>query len=113
MVALTHWTCVLFFLRDCGGLIVRVVSRLARQADVTLIPKGPPSSSVANYRPISVTLVMSEVFERLVSVRLLRFMERSGVLPNTQFALKRSGYLRCTFVRVPYTAKCIGEWEGR
>ena len=26
-----------------------------RQTNVTPIPKGPPSSSVANYRPISIT----------------------------------------------------------
>ena len=25
---------------------------------------------------------------------------------------KRSGYLSCTFVSVPYSAKCIGEWTG-
>ena len=60
-----------------------------RQANVTPIPKGPPSSSVANYRPISITSVLSKVFERLVSVRLGRFMERSGVLPTTQFAYRR------------------------
>ena len=60
-----------------------------RQTDVTPIPKGPPSSSVANYRPISITPVLSKVFERLVSVRLGRFMERSGVLPTTQFAYRK------------------------
>ena len=60
-----------------------------RQANVTPIPKGPPSSSVANYRPISITSVLSKVFERLVSVRLGRFMERSGVLPTTQFAYRK------------------------
>ena len=53
-----------------------------RQANVTPVPKGPPSSSVANYRPISITSVLSKVFERLVSVRLERFMEHSGVLPK-------------------------------
>ena len=26
---------------------------------------------------------------------------------------EKSGYLWCTFVSVPYTAKCIGEWAGR
>ena len=32
---------------------------------------------------------MSKVFERLVSVRLRRFMECSGVLPTTQFAYRK------------------------
>ena len=39
-----------------------------RQENVTPIPKGPPSSFVANYRPISITSVLSKVFERLESV---------------------------------------------
>ena len=60
-----------------------------RQANVIPIPKGPPSSSVANYRPISITSGLSKVFERLVAVRLGRFMERSGVLPTTQFAYRK------------------------
>ena len=32
---------------------------------------------------------MSKVFERLVSVRLGRFMECSGVIPTTQFAYQK------------------------
>ena len=68
--------------------LVRLSSFLAcwRQAYVTPISKGPPSSFVANYQPISITSVLSEVFERLVSVRFGQFMEHSGVLPTTQFA---------------------------
>ena len=58
-----------------------------RQANVTPILKGPPFSSVANYRGISITSVLSTVFERLVSVRLGRFMECSGVLPTTQWLI--------------------------
>ena len=60
-----------------------------RQANVTPIPKGPPSCSVANYSPISIASVMSKVFEHLVSVRLGRFMECSGVLPTIQFAYRK------------------------
>ena len=60
-----------------------------RQANVTPITKGPPSSSVDNYLPIFITSVLSLVFERLVSVRLGRFMELSGVLTTTQFAYRK------------------------
>ena len=68
---------------------LRSISASWRQANVTPIPKGPPSSSVANYQPISITSVLSKVFERLVSVLLGRFMERSGMLPTTQFAYRK------------------------
>ena len=56
----------------CLSVVFRRLVRLGsfpacwRQANVTPMPKGPPSSSVANYRPISVTSVLSKVFERLV-----------------------------------------------
>ena len=62
MVALTHWICFLFFLRELLTLwsprlsvlfrrLVRLGSFPAcwRQANVTPIPKGPPSTSVENY----------------------------------------------------------------
>ena len=50
------------------------------------IPKGPPSSFVANYRPISITSVLSKVFEHRVSVGLGRLMEPSGELPTREFS---------------------------
>ena len=71
------------------SVVFRLLVRLGsfpvcwRQANVTPILKGPPSSSVANYRLISITSVLSKVFERLVSVSLGRFTELSGVLPTT------------------------------
>ena len=57
-----------------------------RQTNDTRIKKDPPSSSVANNWPISITSVLSKAFELLMSVSLVRFMERSVVLPTTQFA---------------------------
>ena len=77
------------------SVVLRRLVRLAsfpacwRQANVTPIIKGPPSSSVANYRPISIISVLSKVFEHRVSVRLGRFMKRSGVLQTTQFAYRK------------------------
>ena len=61
---------------------------------VTPIAKGSASSSVANYRPIPLTPILSKVFEHLVSVHLGQFMERSGVLPTTQFAYQK-GLVTC------------------
>ena len=60
-----------------------------RVANVTPIPKGPPSSSASNYRPISLTPILSKRFERLVSVHLGRFMEGRGVFPTTEFAYRK------------------------
>ena len=80
-----------------------------RQANVTPIPKGPPSSSVANYRQISITSVLSKVFERLVLVRFGRFMELSGVLLTTQFAY-RKGLGTCdALLCVSHTLQCALE----
>ena len=83
-----------------------------RQANVTPITNDPPSSSVANYRPISITSVLSKVFERQVSVRLGRFMERSGVLPTTKSAYQKGLGTCDTLLCVVYAAKCIGECSG-
>ena len=57
-----------------------------RQANVVPILKDQPSSCVANYRPISITSVLYNVFECLVSVRLGQFMDHCGVCPTNQFA---------------------------
>ena len=102
MVALTHWECFLYFSKRTADVMAPrpsvVFRRLVglgsfpacfRQAIVTPIKKDPPSSSVVNYRHISITSVLFKVFERLVSVRLRQFTERSGVLPTTQFAYQK------------------------
>ena len=79
----------------CLSVMFRRLVRLSsfpacwRQANVTQIPIGPPSSSVANYRPISITSVLSKVFDRLMSVRLGRFKERRGMLLTTKFAYRK------------------------
>ena len=82
-------------LTSCLAVVFRRLLRLGsvpvcwREANVTTIPKGPHSSSVTNYRTISLTPVLSKVYERLLSVRLGNFMECRGVLPTTQFAYRK------------------------
>ena len=59
-----------------------------RVANVTPIPNGSPSSSASNYRLISLTPILSKVFERLVSVYLGHFMkDRGGCASNHQVHL--------------------------
>ena len=72
------------------GVVFRRLLRLGnfrtcwQQANVT-----PISSSVAKYRPISITSVLSKMFGCLVLVHLGRFMDHSGVLPTTQFVYRK------------------------
>ena len=83
------------------GVVFRRLVRLRRfpvcwrQANVTPIPKDPPSSSVVNYGPISITSGLSKMFEHLVSVRLGRFMECSGVLQPSSLLIGTFDALLC------------------
>ena len=60
-----------------------------RSADVTPVPKEPLSCFFTEYRPISITPAMSKVFERLVAVRLQRYLEAFAHLPSCQFAYRK------------------------
>ena len=82
-----------------------------RVANVTPIPKGPPSSSASNYRPISLTPILSKVLECLVLVHLGRFMEATSVLPTTQFAYKK-GLCTCdALLCIAHTLENVLEME--
>ena len=61
-----------------------------RVANVTPIPKGSsPSTSPDEYRPISITPILSKIFERLLSRRLYRFLDDSGLLPRNQYGFRK------------------------
>ena len=102
-----------------------------RQVNVTPFPKGPPSN-VANYPPIFITSVLSGFFV-LSSIVFLYCFLYCPVLSGTvtwwlfvldglwnavvcfqpaSFLSERSRYLWCTFMLIPHTRKCIGEWAG-
>lgn len=51
-----------------------------RSAYTTPVPKGPLSPHVENYSPISITSVLSRVYERLLSARLGKFFQSNCVL---------------------------------
>ena len=53
------------------------------------MPKGSASSDVGGYRPISITPVLSKVFEKIVSGKLSHFLERNSMLLLSQFSYRR------------------------
>lgn len=63
-------------------------------ANVVPIPKVPPTPVAAEWRHISLTAILSKVFERLVVVRLSLHLEVGKHFPATQFAY-RSGLGTC------------------
>ena len=89
-------------------------SAFRRQANVTLIPKGPSSFSVANYRPISLTSALSKPLRclRAWCLFVLDDLLNAVVCFQPNSLLIEKVWVPCTFVCVPYTVKCIGEWVG-
>ena len=60
-----------------------------RYANVTLIPKGAPSPDRENYRPITLSPILSKVY-KLVSHKLSSFCGKYVFLPAAQFAYRKS-----------------------
>ena len=80
------------------SLIFRRLTRLGlflecwQYANVTAIPTSAPSPE--NYRSISITHILSKVYEKLVSHKLSSFSEKCVFLPAGQFVHRKS--LGCT-----------------
>ena len=60
-----------------------------RLADVVPVPKGSAFSDVSDFRPISITPVLSKVFEKTVAGKLSNFLQRHGMLPPSKFSYRR------------------------
>ena len=61
-----------------------------RNANVTPIPKGVSATPLPQeYRPISITRILSKVFERLLAKRLMNFFEKHNLLPSSQFGFRK------------------------
>ena len=89
MFCLCCWSLIILIRSGVLLMLLIIAPGLLETGQCHPYSKGSPSFSVANYRPISITSVLYKVCERLVSVRLERFMERSGVLPTTQFVYRK------------------------
>ena len=61
-----------------------------RVANVTPIPKGSsPTQYPLDYRPISITPILSKIFEKLLARRIYGFVNSRSLLPSTQFGFRK------------------------
>ena len=61
-----------------------------RTGNVTPLAKGiTPSSFPSEYRPITITPILSKIFERLLAGHLGKLAEDSGLLPDLQFGFRK------------------------
>ena len=63
-----------------------------KEANVVPIYKGSgkPKDDVSSYRPVSLTSIVGKVMEKLVSSRLMNYVNENGILSDNQFGF-RSG----------------------
>lgn len=62
-----------------------------KHALITPIPKnGRDTSLIKNWRPISMLSSISKLFEKIIEIRLSRFLTENNLLPNSQFGFRNS-----------------------
>ena len=61
-----------------------------RSGNIAPLPKGVSASSdPSDYRPITITPVLSKIFEKLLYKRLSKYVENNKMLPNLQFGFRK------------------------
>ena len=61
-----------------------------RVGNISPVPKsGSANSCPSGYRPITITPVLSKVFERLLAKRLNNFAEKKNLFPHLQFGFRK------------------------
>ena len=61
-----------------------------RSANISPIPKGTsPTQYPSEYRPISITPVLSKIYEKLIVRRLSKFIDTKEILPPSQFGFRK------------------------
>lgn len=91
-------------LKECAPEIAPVLTKLFRRclsdgkfpscwkvASVVPVPKkGCDTSQVSNYRPISLLSVIGKIFESVLNVHVLKFLEVQELQTDKQFGFRRS-----------------------
>ena len=87
-------------------IFFNVVPSMWKVANVTPIFKKGSSSDPGNYRPISITSIICKIFEAVVKLRLISFLNSNNLLNESQhgFLAKHS--------TVTNLLECMGDWTA-
>lgn len=58
-------------------------------AKVVLINKGGDEQDLNNYRPISILPLFSKVFEKIINVRLSKYLKKNGIISEAQYGFQK------------------------
>ena len=72
--------------------------------------KGEDPTQFSNYRPVSVLPVLSQLFERVLQARLVRFLDRHRVIVPGQYGF-RAGHSTAMAV-LDMVERVRGAWAG-
>ncbi|KAG0419935.1 hypothetical protein HPB47_003783 [Ixodes persulcatus] len=59
-----------------------------KAADIRFIPKPKKELKLENLRPISLTSCLGKAFERVINSRVMKYLDKEQLLPNTQFGFR-------------------------
>ena len=62
-----------------------VFPQLLKNAKVIPVHKGDSKMITSNYRPISLLPIFGKMFEKIIYVRVMSFVEKFGIIYNKQY----------------------------
>lgn len=77
-----------FIVNSC--LVLQYFPKNWKTAKIVPVAKpNKPMNSMGSYRPISLLSSLSKILEKILKIRLLKFLEQNRIIPLNQFGFKR------------------------
>jgi len=80
-------------------LSVAAVPAECKRAIITLVFKKGAAGNVSNYRPTSLTCVLSKIMERVIAQQIYEFFNSNGILHHAQHGFVKVDQLALTSLK--------------
>ena len=89
-----------------------VIPPCLKKQFITPVFKKGNQTDASNYRPVSITSHLIKIFERVLRVHLVNFIENNDLITNTQHGFrKKRSCLTHLLAHVDYILKCLNSGE--